>query len=319
MNALLTSVLAAATSFLFASTHASHVRTVHEFSNPTWLENIAAMRNGSLLVTVIGRAEVHVVNPLVTPSTTSLVASIPDVNGVFGITKLTDDIFAVAAGNYTAANAPVEGSFSIWSINVSHRYQLARINKIADTPSVGMVNGLATLNEDTLLLADSWRGIIAALDTKTGKSQVWFEDASTASNFSAAGLPLGVNGIKVYKEWVYYTNTVLSSLYRVRFDRRTGKPNGEVETLAQGNAIGAPDDFAVLEDCGVLLGRPLSDELVRVGTDGKVAVVAKAEGVTAVATGRTRKGKKVTYLSSMGGFNADGTVMGGGKVLVVEV
>jgi hypothetical protein len=317
MNAFLTSILAATASFFFASTHASTPRTIHQFPNPTWLENIAAMRNGSLLVTVIGRPEVHIVNPLVTPSTALVVATIPDVNAVFGITELSDDVFAVAAGNYTADNAPVFGSFSVWSIDVGHRHGVAKVGKIADVPGVGMINGLAALDEDTLLFADSWKGNIASLGVKSGENGIWFGDKSTASNFSAPGLPLGVNGIKVHHDWVYFTNTVQNSLSRVRVDRVAQQVVSNVEILAQGDAVAVPDDFAVLGDGSVVLGRPLSDQLVKVGGDGKVEVVAKVTGVTAVALGKAKKGRDVAYLSSMGGFSADGSVKAGGKVVIV--
>ncbi|KAF3052269.1 hypothetical protein E8E11_011565 [Didymella keratinophila] len=318
MNALLTSLLAATASF-FASTHASTPRTIHQFSNPTWLENIAAMRNGSLLVTVIGRPEVHIVHPLVTPATAALIATIPDVNAVFGITELSNDVFAVAAGNYTTDNAPVPGSFSVWSVDLGHKRGAAKVDKIADVPGVGMINSLAALDKHSLLLADSWKGNIASLDMTNGKTGIWFEDKSTASNFSAPGLPLGVNGIKVHRDWMYFTNTVHSSLSRVRLDRAISGVLGDVETLAQGDTVAVPDDFAVLEDGRVILGRPLSDELMKVGPDAKVEVIAKMEGVTGAAMGRTEKDKDVVYLSSMGGFNADGSVKAGGRIVAVEL
>lgn len=319
MNARLTSHLAATAFFLFASTHASTPHTIYQFPNPTWLENIAAMRNGSLLVTVIGKPEVHIVNPLVTPATASLMATVPDVNAAFGITELSDNIFALAAGNYTSDNAPVPGSFSVWSIDLGHKHEATHLSKIADIPAVGMINGLAALDKHTLLLADSWKGNVASLDVKSGKSGVWLEDISTASNFSASGLPLGVNGIKVHGEWGYFTNTVRSSFSRVRVDRGKKRVIGDVEALAQGDTIAVPDDFAVLGDGSVILGRPLSDKLMKVGRDGKVEIVAKVEGVTAAVLGRTAADKDVVYLSSMGGFNTNGSVKAGGMVVAVRL
>lgn len=319
MNTLLATLLAATTSLLFASTHALPPRTVYQFPNPTWLENIAAMRNGSLLVSVIGQGNVQIVNPLVTPATAALVVKLPLANAVLGITELDDNIFAVAAGNVTPANAPVIGSFSIWSIDLSNKHRSAKVSKIADTPNVSMINGLEKLDKHTLLLADSWTGNIAYLDTRTKQTGVWFKHASTASNFSAPGLPLGVNGIKVHGDYVYYTNTVQSSLNYVRVDRSTGKALGQVKTIAQGEAIAVPDDFAFLRDGSIVLGRPMGNEVVRVGKDGSVQVLAKAEGVTAVALGRTKKDEDVVYLSSMGGFNADGSVKDGGRVIAVEI
>ncbi|KAF9698377.1 hypothetical protein EKO04_003789 [Ascochyta lentis] len=318
MNALLITFLATTASLFFASTHASNVRTIHQFSNPTWLENIAAMHNGSLLVSVLGRPEVHIVDPSITPSSASLVASIPSVNAILGITELSKNMFAVAAGNVTPANAPVLGSFSIWSIDMTHKHEPAKVNKLADTPHLSMINGLTALDSRTLLLADSWAGDIASLDIRTGETAVWLGDETTASNFSAPGLPLGVNGIKFHNGYVYYTNTVRNSLNRIRVSSK-GTAVGGVQVLAQGEAIAVPDDFAVLKDGSVVQGRPMSDELVRVGSDGKVVVIAKVEGVTAVAMGRSEKDKKTAYLSSMGGFNADGSVKSGGRIVAVEL
>ncbi|KAJ4332237.1 hypothetical protein N0V87_008540 [Didymella glomerata] len=319
MNAVLTRILAVTASLFFASTHADTPRTIYQFPNPTWLENIAAMRNGSLLVTVTGRPEVHIVNPLVTPSVASLVAIIPDTNAVFGITELYDNVFAVAAGNSTPDNAPVRGSFSVWSIDLTHDHGIMEIGKIADVPGVGMINGLAALNSHTLLLADSWKGNVASLDVKTGKSSLWLDDKSTASNFSAPGLPLGVNGIKVHRDWVYYSNTVQSSLNRIRLDRTTSAVVNDVETLAQGDTIAVPDDFAVLKSGSVILGRPLSDEVMRVRKDRKKEIIAKVEGITAAALGRAEKNKDVVYLSSMGGFNINGSVKAGGRIVAVQL
>ncbi|KAJ4343379.1 hypothetical protein N0V95_006680 [Ascochyta clinopodiicola] len=318
MNVFFTTFLATTASLFFSSTHASNVRTIHQFSNPTWLENIAAMQNGSLLVSVLGRPEVHIVNPRTTPPSSSLIASIPAVNAILGITELSSNQFAIAAGNVTPANAPVLGSFSVWSIDMTHKHGVAKVHKLASTPHLSMINGLAALDSRTLLLADSWTGNVASLDLGSHETTVWLGGESTASNFSAPGLPLGVNGIKVHKGYVYFTNTVRNSLNRIRVSSK-GAASGSVEVLAQGEAIAVPDDFAVLKDGSVIQGRPMSDEVVRVGAGGKVQVIAKVEGVTAVAVGRTGKDGKTAYLSSMGGFNADGSVKSGGRVVAVEL
>ncbi|KZM18729.1 uncharacterized protein EKO05_0006595 [Ascochyta rabiei] len=318
MNALLTTFLATMTSLLFVSTHASNVRTIHQFPNPTWLENIAAMHNGSVLVSILGKPEVHMVNPSITPSSDTLVASIPAVNAILGITELSDNVFAVAVGNVTPANVPVLGSFGVWSIDLKHKHEAAKVQKLADTPNLNMINGLAALDHRTLLLADSLAGNIASLDVRTGETAIWLGDESTASNASAPGLPFGVNGIKVHSGHVYYTNTVRNSLNRIRTSSN-GTAIGDVEILAQGEAISVPDDFAVLNDGTVIQARPMGNELVKVGTDGNIQVLAKVAGVTAVAIGSAHRDTTTAYLSSMGGFSADGSVESGGMVLALKL
>ncbi|KAJ4369201.1 hypothetical protein N0V83_006286 [Neocucurbitaria cava] len=317
-------------SLFIATTLAADVRTVYEFPKPTWLENIDTMRNGSLLVTSIGVAEVHMITP--SPhknATSSLVASFPNANAVLGITELTENVFAVAAGNMTPTNSPITGSFAIWSIDLTCKdSSAAKVHKIADIPKVDMVNGLEALNPHTLLLADSWAGNIVKLDTKTGATEVTLSHPTLLANFSVSALPLGVNGLKVHDGYVYYSNTVQHLLGRVRINPSSARAIGPFTTLATGaaNNISVPDDFAVAKDGSVYLCGPLAtpdgDTLQHVGLDGKVVTVAQGgvvAGTTAARFGKARGDKGVVYLSTMGGFAADGSRLAGGRVVSVTL
>ncbi|CAO2651299.1 Nn.00g095960.m01.CDS01 [Neocucurbitaria sp. VM-36] len=311
-------------SFFIATTLAVDVRTVYEFPKPTWLENIDVMRNGSFLVTTIGRAEVHIVNPSSKNSTSSLVTSIPNANAVLGITELTDDVFAVAAGNVTPSNSPITGSFAIWTIDLGCG-DAAKVQKLADLPNVDMVNGIEALNPHTLLLADSWAGNIVKVDTKTGAYEVALSDPSLAANFSVPALPLGVNGIKFHAGYVYYSNTVQFLVGRVRVSP-AGHALGPFTTIVSGPNISVPDDFAVAKDGSIYQARPLAapqgDTLQHITLDGRVETVAEGgavAGATAVRFGRTRKDRDMVYLSTMGGFGADGTPVAGGRIAAVRL
>lgn len=299
------------------------IRTVYQFPNPTWLENIETTRNGSFLVTVIGRPEVHIVHPQSNPPTSSLVAAFPAANAVLGITELDPNIFAVATGNVTSSNAPVIGSFAIWSINL--RNDTPKVKKIADLPHVDMVNGLEALNHHTLLIADSWAGNIVKLDTKTAKYNVALSDATLAPDFSGPPLPLGVNGVKVHKGYVYYSNTAQRLVGRVRIDSK-GNARGPFTTLASGTSISVPDDLAVAEDGSVYVAGPLAapqgDTLQHITLDGKVTTIASdgaVAGATAARFGRSKNDSDVVYLSTMGGFGADGSPKEGGRVVAVKL
>jgi hypothetical protein len=79
------------------STASPAIRTVYEFPNETWVENIAVRRNGNLLVTLIGVPEVWEIDAFT--SQAELIQSFPDANTVSGISKVEDDVFAVAVGN----------------------------------------------------------------------------------------------------------------------------------------------------------------------------------------------------------------------------
>jgi hypothetical protein len=298
---------------LVTSALATTLHTIQQFPNGTWLENLALMPNGSLLVTVIGRPEVHVIHPNVSPATSHLVASIPSANAVLGITALSPLAYAVAAGNVTATNSPIIGSFSIWTIDLS--CSPPGVAKVVDLHNVSMVNGLTTLNHRTLLLADSWAGNVVKLDIQTKRYAPVLEHPTLKPDFTSPTLQIGVNGVRRFKSYVYYTNTVRNILGRVKVDLETGVPTGPFTTIAHGDAISQPDDFAVEKDGSVLLARPLGDTLQRVHLDGRVEELARggvASGATSVVV---REGR--VWLSESGLEN--GVATGGGRVVSGEL
>ncbi|KAF2036104.1 hypothetical protein EK21DRAFT_53093 [Setomelanomma holmii] len=283
---------------LMATATASSVRTVFQFPNSTWLENLALTRNHSLLVTVIGRPEVHLIYP-----------------------HLQHDIFAVAVGTTTPANAPIEGSFSIWTIDVSDCSRPATVHKIVDLPTVSMVNGLTLSPPNTLLLADSWAGNIVGLNLKTRTYSVVLQDESLEANFSAP-LPLGVNGLryhldpKTHTDYIYYSNFARDTIGRVKVNSATGHATGPFEIIAQGESVGGPDDLAVLDDGSVLVVRPLVDRFEHVHLNGTVSGGLDVSGGTSVVLAGKGKGEeRKVYVSTSGLVGGVSTGKGG----VVEV
>jgi sugar lactone lactonase YvrE len=312
-------------SALLASGLAAKVHIVYQFPLGTWLENTAATRNGSLLVSTIGAAEVHIVHPSTTPPSSSVLATFPDANAVLGMAEIHQDVFAVAVGTMTPENVPIAKSFSIWSIDLSCKDEKEKVKKIADIHDVSMVNGMAALNSHTLLLADSWAGNVVAFDTNTKKSEIVFEHPTLLPDFNAS-LPLGVNGLKIQGEYVYYTNSVQRLVGRIRIHTSTGKPNGPFMTLASGSDISVPDDLLVAKDGSVYVSAPLAapqgDTLQHITLDGKVTTIAHdgpVAGTTAPTFGRTETDKNVIYLSTMGGFGEDGSPKAGGRVVAVAL
>ncbi|KAL1792911.1 hypothetical protein ACET3X_009418 [Alternaria dauci] len=312
-------------SALMASALAAHVSTVYQFPNGTWLENIDVMRNGSLLVTTIGDAQVHIVHPQTSPVTFSTVATFPDATGALGITEFQKNVFAVVVAKSAPENPPTLQSFSLWKLDLSHEDKTAKVSMMAELHDMGMPNGMATLNHETLLLADSWYGNIAAFNVKTGKTEVVLQDPSLAANFSAPGIQLGANGLKVHGDYVYYTNTVQAIAGRVRVHRSTGKPNGFFETVRD-STLSGPDDISIAKDGSIYVSEPLQapqgDKVQHITLDGKVTTIAEGglvAGSTASAFGRTKKDNGTLYVTTMGGFGADGQPKAGGRLVAVKL
>lgn len=300
------------------TTLAAKVTTLHQFPNNTWVENLAQMHNGSLLVTFISAPQIHIVHP--DTRTSNLVATFPNATAVLGITELQCDVFAVAVGSLKPTNEPVMGSFAIWSIDLRNATSNDTVttSKIADLPSVSMVNGLTRRDDRTLLLADSWAGDILALDVKMKTYEIAFAHPSLSANFSSAQVPpLGVNGLRwdEQRSALYYSNNVQSILGVIKPGHACGP---RYEVIAMGAQVGGPDDLAVLSDGSVLLARPAVDVVVRVGLNGTLGESVGVNGPTSVVLGREYGDmeRKVVYASTSGLVR--GMPREGGRVVRIE-
>ena len=340
----------AAASF-FGLSYGASIRVVHQFPNPTWVENIASTRNGSILAGVLGSApaQLHIIDPFSNNAGNTLLYEFAYTNSIFGIAEYETDIFAVAAGNFSAATSngkkypyiKVDGSHqiyilgtgdaNIWSVDLRCGITKSsiKVKKIAYLKNA-QINGLAALNSDTLLFTDSWAGNIRKVDIRTGKYEVVIQDATTANNVSTP-LPLGANGLKIVPSspvpssnsnpTLYFSNLQLGTAHKVQVDARTGRPKGRVVTLATG--LGIVDDLAVTDDGAVFLARDAANDVARISADGEVAFVSDDEvkilGPTSAVLGRTYKDRGILYVSDVGGQQADGTFLQGGRVLAVSL
>ena len=302
-------------------------KTVYQFPNTTWIENIATTRNGSLLVSVLGRAsgaELYLINPFSDSPIATLVEAIQGADSAFGITELSEDVFAVITSTYDLTNGPSVGSSSVWTVDLSPRTNgevgVPAVKKIADIKIAQFLNGAVALNPTTVLLADSFGGNVVALDISTGKYGVVLKDASMLPD-GTGPVPIGVNGLKVRDGYLYYSNTIQNSLSRVKIDKKTGKPLSKFERITSG--LSTPDDFSLLPSGSVILAEPLSNTVVKVSAKGVVTPIAGSldsslvAGVTSVSLGRTSRDKGVAYVVTNGGLSgrANGTEVEGGKVI----
>ena len=106
----------ATASYLPQHHEASKLTTTYQFSNTTWIENIATRYSGHFLVNLLDRPELRLIDPFAHPATSALVHGFSPLLGLFCIAGPTPDVFAVAAGNYfVKTSSPTTGSFSVWS------------------------------------------------------------------------------------------------------------------------------------------------------------------------------------------------------------
>ncbi|RBR03120.1 hypothetical protein FVER53590_10350 [Fusarium verticillioides] len=258
----------------------SHTRTIFQLdSQPTWFENITLRPSRTILATRLDVPEIWEIDPEKSTGFKILRIPLPDDipnPALTGICCLKPDVFAVAAGSFDMIGGakPKPGSWSIWVADLAG--EQAKVTKIADMPEIGMINGIATWNENTALVTDCLYGKVYKLSVATGSYNVTLED-DTFTIPADAPFQVGLNGIKIHrfseKTHVYCTATSRFCVYRVPVTQEA-QAAGPVETLAPGLVA---DDFAVAHDGTMYVCTNISNTVVRIHATGGDAVVVAGE------------------------------------------
>jgi len=127
------------------------------------------------------------------------------------------------------------------------RTEHAKKKKVASLPGSGFLNGMTILNPvaGILLVADSLYSAVWSVNVYSGEVAVAVNDTSM-SPVPGASPPLGINGLHLLGEELYYDNTNRATFNRIPVDLRTGKATGKAETIVQSTIAEIfPDDFTI--------------------------------------------------------------------------
>ncbi|KAK9234301.1 hypothetical protein V1525DRAFT_413526 [Lipomyces kononenkoae] len=304
------------------------VRTVFEFPFKTWVENIAVRANGDILVTLIDHPELHLINPFC-PDSTALVFAFPDALGLLGISEFRPDQFAVVVGNWSdVIFATTPHSYSIWQVDMrpfqaigSEVIRPAVVEKVVDIPEAVFLNGLTTLSwdEQSILVADSGLGAVWRVNIVTGNYEVVLQDPTMEPT---PPYNLGINGLHIRHEYLYYTNSGLQLFVRMPINPN-GTRTGDAEVLVT-NHLG--DDFTFDEEGNAYVTQDPGNALYKVTPEGNISTILGGpdspliEGDTAAQFGRTPVDCHVLYITTNGGLvnPVDGPAAGG-KVVAFNI
>jgi hypothetical protein len=316
---LLSSFLSSAvTAVITPSPSQSAIRTIYEFPNETWIENIAVRSNGQLLLNLLSTPPIYSLDPLnPSPGSAKLLHNFPFATGLTGIAEIKPDIFAVVAGNW-----------SVWKVDFVHsKKNLPAVSKISDLPKASFLNGMTLLAPGSpyLLIADSVLGVVWRLNHLASEFEIALE--SPLMQAPAGPVLLGINGIHVLDSSVYFTNTFQKLFARVSVNLHgpdAGFAVGDYEIVANN---GVSDDFTFDKDGNAYITQDSGNELQLVNQEGKVTLLAGnatstiVEGDTADAFGRTKWDENILYVVTNGGIAGPvpGTKISGGKVIAVDV
>jgi len=104
------------------------------------------------------------------------------------------------------------------------------VTLIANLTDVGLPDGVVALSEPgVVLIADAGKGLVWKLDANTDQYTIVIEDDIFISN--NPHIPLGVDGVHIVNEYLYFTNLGDNILGRVSIDT-AGNATDEIEIVA---------------------------------------------------------------------------------------
>ncbi|CDM29942.1 hypothetical protein DTO013E5_8346 [Penicillium roqueforti] len=285
------------------------VETIFQFpNNGSWIDNMVVRSDGNLLLTRLDTPEVW--NFDTTTGNATLAYSFPNVTSCFGISEIEDDVFAVVVGNFSPKTfQPGPGSFSVHKLDFTkidaedneRAPKLPMASEIIAMPEAEALNGMATFSQGSnlVLIADSPKGVIWKVDTKTGDYSVALDDTTMAPAEGQA-LPLGVNALTILGDYVYYTGTTRMVYCRVKVDKDV-KPIGDFEVIASGFL---PDNVEMTEDGIAYIPTAPQNSVVRLTPSGQISLVTGGQVSTQLAgpsSARLSKDRQVLYVGTNGG------------------
>ncbi|KAI4859136.1 hypothetical protein F4820DRAFT_440672 [Hypoxylon rubiginosum] len=208
-----------------------HATQLFEFKN-TFIENLHTLPDGSILLTTFGSGDLWALNPDASPATIRKVATLDGSTGLSGIASLGNGLYAVSGGEHSLFKF-TKGSMKVYVVSVAGEGQEGEVIDSIPVADTNMMNGMASLPSRPYVVfsADSIGGRILQIDTRARKVSVALEDAALGPG-SDAVVPLGVNGLRIEGNYVYFTNSAQGTFGRFPIDNN-GKNTGSVEIISR--------------------------------------------------------------------------------------
>jgi hypothetical protein len=209
---------------------ASRPTQLFNFSSYVDIENSHLRPNGDLLLSTFDNASLFILDPSVPNPQAQLVAEMPGATALCAITSIGFDKFAVIGGvrgNYSYTNE------TIYIVDYSTNLTMPSISIGANITDAIMLNGMDSLPTypHLVLAGDARQGAVYRIDTTTGSWEIVIQDDALTPPSNAAA-PIGINGLKVFNGYLYYSNTALNTFGRVPITD-DGFPNGDIEIITE--------------------------------------------------------------------------------------
>ena len=265
-----------------------HSEIIASWLPGTWLENLIWDNQGSLYISDV----IHKV--IFRYSLAS--------NSVSEFSKIEGHPFGLAIDGdgaiYVSALKIAPGQPGSMDSNVIFRIdKQGNSSLFLEAPKARGLNGLTYFNPGVFLVCDSFAGVIWKLDVKKGTITEWAKHPLLATKTPAPG----ANGIKLYKNFAFVSNSSQASIARIAFD-----PDGNSSDIQVYKENACRDDFCISENGNIYAAGRSKNVVYFVQETGKPEVIADEEndvkGNTAAVFGRNERDAEWIYVIGDGGL-----------------
>jgi hypothetical protein len=312
------------------------LRTVHQFSLPTYLNSIFVRPNGDIYVTTVWpNASIYSISaPNTDHPIVSLIHTFDEINATTAIVETRPNVLAFLGGNQSSLGVGINGTFGVWELDLRPTLDgkggKPSIQELVRIPNGGLLAGLRPLPDipSTVLVSDSTAGVVWRVDTLTRKYDLGLADGAMVGPVWGA-TQFGINGVQIRKGYLYWSNSYLASIQRMAITADGyAAPGAKSELVAALRAVYL-DTFCFSsdeDDDTIWAATDADNRLAAISPDGKVTFVAgepdqmTLAGSVAPAFGTLPGDTKTLYVATSGGmvFPINGTVVEGGKIVAVD-
>lgn len=295
-------------------------RELYRFPNETFIENVAILPDGRLLLNTFDDAHIYILDPSSPSPKAQMLAKVPGIDQLTGIAHISPSVFAVSGGVEGADYSFVNGTALIATVDMKPcaRGEPPAVSVIAKIPNTLMLNGMVALPHfpHIVLSADSINGRIFRTNVITGDVDIAFKHDLIGPGPDPQLVPLGANGLEIHNGYLYFTNSNLQFFARVKINR-LGYVTGEIQKIYRmpPGQVNAFDDFSMTRQGTAYIGSQ-RDSFVMVTTDGHLQTLigpdSKVKLLSPTSVALT-KDEKIAYVVTGG---LDGT---GGQVVQVRL
>ncbi|RFU27362.1 hypothetical protein B7463_g8984, partial [Scytalidium lignicola] len=309
------------------------ITQLQAFGPGSWIENLAIRPNGQILVARFDIPEVILVDPTnKLPPITIAAWNATEYSCASGITETTPDMFYVElSAPHDATFLKTGGTCSIFKIDM-RKFKAttsgaviskATVTKTTDILDADFLNGLDTLDDTHLLAGDKYNEWVYNVDVRTGEHHITIDDPKMKATTNATR-HLGIDGLKIRDNFLYWTNVAAGSYNKIRISER-GEPIGSSMVISP---IVGLDDFVFRADGTAFLAQSHSNEIMvlRPGSSTPTVIAGAPTstllaGVTAIRFGRTLADRNRLYVTTSGAQGApiNGTLVVPGTVSYVDL